>query len=102
MSEPKGYWIARIDVRDEAVYPGYIAAATPAYERFGARFIIRGGTFEPVEGSSRARNVVIEFPTYQAALDCYRSPEYTTAKAIRQSCSDGDILIIAGYAPPAA
>lgn len=98
--EPKGYWIGRIDVHDEDVYAGYREAAGPAYARFGGRFLVRGGDFEDVEGPARSRNVVIEFPSYQAALDCYRSPEYTAARAIRASCSDGELLVIAGHDGP--
>jgi uncharacterized protein (DUF1330 family) len=41
--------------------------------------------------------VVIEFPSYQAALDCYRSPEYAAAVALRFDAGIADILIIEGY-----
>ena len=96
MTGPKGYWVARIDVQDEAAYGAYIAANGVAFAKFGARFIVRGGPFEHAEGSARARNVVIEFPSYQAALDCYASPEYAAAKALRISGSEGDLIIIGG------
>ena len=43
------------------------------------------------------RTAVIEFPSYQAALDCYNDPAYQDAKAIRDPVSSGDILIIEGY-----
>ena len=46
------------------------------FKKFGGRFVIRGGKFECKEGTSRTRNVVIEFPDYAAALACYNSPEY--------------------------
>ena len=64
---PKGYWIARVDIRDAERYPLYVAAAKPAFEKYGARFLARGGAFEKLEGQVRARNVVIEFPSLQAA-----------------------------------
>jgi uncharacterized protein (DUF1330 family) len=94
---PKGYWIASIAVRDAERYKDYVATASPAYQRFGAKFLIRGGQVHATEGSPRARNVVIEFPSVQAALDCYNSPEYSAAKAIRQEVSDGDITIVEGF-----
>ena len=56
-----------------------------------------GGAFEAVEGSARERSVVLEFPSYQAALDCYRSPEYARAKALRQDASDGDLVVLSGF-----
>lgn len=95
----KGYWIARLTVNDPAGYPAYVAAAAPVYARFGAKLIVRGGTFEAKEGASRPRNVVVEFPTYQDALDCYNSPEYTAARAIRHSVADGEFIVIEGYEP---
>jgi uncharacterized protein (DUF1330 family) len=96
---PKGYWIARLTVNDAARYPEYVALAGPAYGRFGAKLLVRGGAFQEAEGNARPRNVVIEFPTYQDAVDCYNSPEYTAARAIRQSIADGELIIIEGYAP---
>jgi uncharacterized protein (DUF1330 family)/uncharacterized protein YjiS (DUF1127 family) len=92
----KAYWIVRVSVRDEARYPEYLAAAKPAFEKFGARFIVRGGAFEAMEGSARDRNVVVEFADRATATACYRSPEYDAAKAIRQKYADADFIIIDG------
>lgn len=96
----KGYWIARVDVRDDNVYAKYRDANAIAFKKYGARFVVRGGKFENPEGTSRARNVVIEFPSYQAALDCWNSPEYKHAISIRAPISEGDIVIIEGYDGP--
>lgn len=93
----KAYWVAHVDVRDAERYKDYVATAKPAFERFGARFLVRGGAFEAMEGEGRNRNVVIEFPSYQAARDCYDSPEYQEAKAIRQTVADAQMIIIEGY-----
>jgi uncharacterized protein (DUF1330 family) len=49
------------------------------------------------EGKQRARTVVIEFPSYDAALACYRSPEYQAAKALRKGKAEADIVAIEGY-----
>jgi uncharacterized protein (DUF1330 family) len=57
----KAYWIVRVSVRDEQRYPEYLAAAGPAFQNFGAKFVVRGGAFETMEGSARDRNVVVEF-----------------------------------------
>ncbi|RUM98533.1 DUF1330 domain-containing protein [Pseudaminobacter arsenicus] len=92
----KGYWIARVDVRDPEGYKDYVATAKPAFERFGARFLARGGAHELVEGPGRARNVVIEFESMAAARDCYNSPEYQAAKLIRQKFADGEIVLVEG------
>ncbi len=92
----KGYWIARVDIRDAARYPDYVAAAKPAFEKYGAKFLARGGAYQKLEGEVRARNVVIEFPSLQAAADCYNSPEYQIAAAIRQECADAEMVIVEG------
>lgn len=96
----KGYWIARIDVSDDEAYKGYIAANAEAMRKFGARFIVRGGPFENPEGAARKRNVVIEFPSYEAALACYRSKEYADALAKRLAAAQADVVIIGGYDGP--
>jgi uncharacterized protein (DUF1330 family) len=93
---PKGYWIVRVSVRNADRYPEYLAAARTAFEKFGARFIVRGGKFDTMEGSSRERNVVVEFNDYATALACYRSPEYQAAKAIRNANADADFVIVEG------
>lgn len=92
----KAYWIVRVSVRDETRYPEYLAAAKPAFDKFGARFIVRGGAFETMEGAARDRNVVVEFADHATATACYRSPEYETAKAIRQKYAEADFIIIDG------
>jgi uncharacterized protein (DUF1330 family) len=98
---PKGYWIARVDVADPEKYKAYIAANAEPFRKFGGRFLVRAGNFENPEGTSRSRNVVIEFPTYQAALDCWNSPEYQAAIALRvPPVSTIDLVIIEGYDGP--
>ncbi len=93
----KGYWVGSVEVHDGERYKDYVATATPAYQRFGAKFLVRGGQYIGAEGNSRSRNVVIEFPSYQHAQDCYNSPEYVEARAIRQQVSEGQIIIIEGH-----
>jgi uncharacterized protein (DUF1330 family) len=96
----KGYWIARIDVTDADQYKLYVQANGPVFAQHGARFLVRAGTFENVEGTSRSRNVVIEFPSYQAALDCYHSPEYQALIQVRAPAGTADIVIAKGYDGP--
>jgi uncharacterized protein (DUF1330 family) len=97
---PKGYWIARIDIDDLEKYKAYVAANAAPLRKYGAVFLVRAGRFENPEGGSRSRNVVLEFPSYQAALDCYKSPEYQAAIKLRTPVSTGDLVIIEGYDGP--
>jgi uncharacterized protein (DUF1330 family) len=96
----KGYWIANVDVADPDAYKAYVAANKGPLNKFGARFLTRGGAAETVEGGFRKRVVVIEFPSYQAALDCYRSPEYQAAKKLRAGASSADLIVLEGYDGP--
>jgi len=96
----KGYWIGRVDVSSPDGYKAYVAANAEAFQKYGARFLVRGGAFECVEGESRARNVVIEFKDHATALACYRSPEYQRAMALRQGHSVADLIIVEGYDGP--
>lgn len=97
---PKGYWIARVDVTDPEQYKAYVAANAQPLAAFGGRFLVRGGAFENPEGSARSRNVVIEFPSHQAALDCWNSPGYQAAVKLRQPVSTVDMVIVEGYDGP--
>ena len=96
----KGYWIGRVAVHNEEGYKPYAAANAAIFKKFGGRFVVRGGKFEGVEGQSRSRNVVIEFPDYATALACYNSPEYQANIKVRQPHSTLDIVIIEGYDGP--
>ena len=96
----KGYWIARVDVSDAEQYQAYVAANAEPFRTFGAHFVVRAGRFENPEGSSRSRNIVIEFPSYQAALDCWKSPEYQAARGHRLPASTIDLVIVEGYDGP--
>jgi uncharacterized protein (DUF1330 family) len=97
---PKGYWIVRIDVADPEKYKAYVAANAEPLRQYGARFLVRAGRFEAVEGGSRPRNAVVEFPSYQAAIDCWKSPEYQRAIRLRENVSTADLIVIEGYDGP--
>jgi uncharacterized protein (DUF1330 family) len=94
---PKAYWIAHVSVADPAVYDQYRAAIAAHLAEYGAKFVVRAGAQTVVEGQMRPRTVVIEFPSLQAATDCYHSPSYRAAIALRKAAADADICIIEGY-----
>jgi uncharacterized protein (DUF1330 family) len=97
---PKGYWIGRVDVKNDEGYKPYAAANAAIFKKFGGRYVIRAGKFDCVEGSARSRNVVIEFPDHAAALACYRSPEYQENIKRRLPHATADIVVIEGYEGP--
>lgn len=92
----KGYWMGMVDVTDEANYPRYIAANKAAFDKYGAKFLVRGGQGQVFEGPEASRLVVIEFDSYRVALDCFHSPEYQTALKLRQQYSNAHFAIVEG------
>jgi uncharacterized protein (DUF1330 family) len=96
----KGYWIGHVDVADPEAYKGYMTADVAAFGKFGGRFLVRGGGREVPEGKVRARTVVLEFPGYDTALACYRSPDYQAAKRLRDASAVADLVIVEGYGGP--
>ncbi len=95
----KAYWVGHVTVDDPAAYEAYRRANAAAFDKYGARFLVRGGAQQTVQGAARPRTVVIEFPNLQAARDCWDSPEYQAAKALRDPVSDADIVIVEGWSP---
>ncbi len=92
-----GYWIAFGEVWDMDEWRKYMAANAAAFDKYGARFLVRGGRSETVEGEGSSRSVVIEFPSYEAALACYRSPEYQEAKQLREGHGRLTITVVEGF-----
>lgn len=93
----KGYWIVNNVVHDLDIYNKYKEANAAPLAEYGAKFLVRGGQQESREGTNHPRTVVIEFPSYEAALACYDSEGYTKAVAIREPAADGNLIIVEGY-----
>ena len=94
---PKGYWIAHGRVDDAERYELYRAANAAPLREFGGRFLVRGGARQLREGEAKPRTVVIEFPSYEAALACYESPAYRDAIELRRGISESDLVIAEGW-----
>ena len=93
----KGYWIGHVDITDPDGYKAYMTADMAPFGKFGGRFLVRGGNREVAEGQVRNRTVVLEFPSYDAALGCYRSPDYQAAKQLRDGKAEFDLVIVEGH-----
>lgn len=93
----KGYWIANVDVSDMGGLQRYRDANRKVMTQFGAKFIVMHGQQQIPEGTSRTKQTLVEFPSYQAAVDCYNHPEYQKAAEIRHKVSVGSMVIVEGY-----
>lgn len=100
---PKGYWIAHVNAENAAdftsdAYQAYVTGARPAFEKYNAKFLARGGAFVQVEGDDLGqRHVVIEFDSLDAAKECYHSEIYAEAKKHRAAVSQASILLMEGF-----
>lgn len=92
----KGYWIARVWITDPDRYRDYVAANAEAFEKYGARFIVRGGQAEARSGPQHDRHVVLEFESFETARACHDSSEYQRAKRIRDEAAEVDLVIVEG------
>jgi uncharacterized protein (DUF1330 family) len=95
----KSYWISRCEVHDPETYKRYIEIAVPAFVRYGAKFLARGGKVEAMMGTAMSRNIVIEFPSMDDARAFFNSPEYTEALTWRLRSSTGEIYLVEGCDP---
>jgi uncharacterized protein (DUF1330 family) len=91
------YVLLNIDVTDADLYAGYAKAAGTTVEQYGGRYLVRGGRAEKLEGSvNPKRIVVLEFPSLERARAWWDGEEYRAPKALRQSASISDTILVEG------
>ena len=94
----KGYLIVRINISNAELFQQYPPLSTKAVEKFGGKYLIRGGAFEIMEGQWPAeRTTIVEFESFDKAKEFYNSLEYNEAKKVRQESADTDFILIEGY-----
>ncbi|SDU18752.1 DUF1330 domain-containing protein [Stappia sp. ES.058] len=94
-----GYWIVQGDpVSDETALAEYGQLWGPVAQRFGAKMIAASETPETVEGPGPGRVVVVRFPSYQAAQDCYHSSAYQEAARFGRKAGRRTLVIVKGAA----
>jgi len=94
----KAYWVGHVNVTKPDSYAEYGKLAGPAIEKHGGRFLARGGKSAALEGDKYARIVVIEFPSYDAAVKCYNSSEYKEAFNKQVGAANRIVAIVEGLA----
>jgi uncharacterized protein (DUF1330 family) len=100
---PKAYVVAEINVKDVAGYRGYTSAAFPIIQKYGGRFLTRGGQTIAVEGAAPAQRVmIIEFDSLEQARKFEYSKEYTAIAPLRQKTAESRLFIVEGAPDPAA
>jgi uncharacterized protein (DUF1330 family) len=91
------YVIANVDVRDPEGYREYVERVPEIVERFGGRYLARGGRAEALEGGFEPKRLVIlEFPSYEQAKAWHEAAEYAPIREIRTRFSKGDLVLVEG------
>ena len=91
------YVIGEIEVTDPAVYDDYRKQVLATVQKYGGRFVIRGGEVEALEGGWAPKRIVaVEFPTMDALRKWYRSAEYAPLIKLRQRASKGRLIAVEG------
>jgi uncharacterized protein (DUF1330 family) len=89
-----GLWIGHIEVTDAEGYARYIEGSSKVIPAYDGQFIARGGRYQQKEGKDYPRNVVIRFPTYDRALECYESEEYQAVVGQAKDSSNRTVVIV--------
>jgi uncharacterized protein (DUF1330 family) len=85
------------EIKDAAKMDDYRSRVAPTVEKFGGRFLIRGGRFEVVEGTYQpARLAMLEFPTMDQARRWYDSEEYRELKQMRLAATVSNGFFMTG------
>jgi len=92
-----GYVIANVDVKDAVAYEEYRKLVPATIQKYGGKYLVRGGPHEVLEGGwTPSRVVVLEFSSVEQAKRWYVSDEYRPAKAIRQRTAVSSVVIVEG------
>ncbi len=91
------YVIVDIDITDPVQYQEYKKQVPPSLEKYGGRFVVRGGDVEVLEGDwSPNRLVVLEFDSVSQAKRWWSSSEYAAPKSLRQSAATSSMIVVEG------
>jgi uncharacterized protein (DUF1330 family) len=91
------YVVVDLEVIDAEKFERYKQLVPATIEKYGGRYMARGGQVEALEGSwSPKRFVLLEFPSVDRAKQWFDSAEYAMPKALRQSCTRSKIIVVEG------
>jgi uncharacterized protein (DUF1330 family) len=91
------YVVVEIEIHDPVTYEEYKRLAPPSIEKYGGRYIVRGGAIETLEGDWKPeRFVMLEFPSVEQAKKWWNCAEYAQAKALRQKSSKTQMIVAGG------
>ena len=93
-----GYWIVKGTLQDQEAFDEYVKLWMPVAKEYGAKMLTAGGRHETPEGKQYERTVIVEFDSYQKAVDCYNDPNYQAALEYALKAYDRELTIVEGTA----
>ena len=91
----KAYILVQVDVTNPQQYAEYAKLSPGIIEKFGGRFVARGGRAETLEGTpAPSRIVIVEFPSYERAKEFYNSTEYQAARKVRAGAATAQFVLV--------
>jgi len=93
---PKGYWMVHLTVHDGGAFMAYLRAVRGIFKEWNATYLVQAGQAEAREGAAHDKHAVVMFDSYDAALNCYDSPEYQDAIKLREGCATLTVVIVEG------
>lgn len=89
--------IVDIKITDPEKYEKYKTLVRPSIDKYGGRFVVRGGRSETLEGDwNPERIVVLEFESVEKAKLWWDSEEYRGPRDLRWSASTGNMIVVEG------
>jgi uncharacterized protein (DUF1330 family) len=91
------YVIVEIDIVDPTGYEEYKELASATVEKYGGKYIVRGGAAETLEGDwNPKRIVVLQFDSMQRAKDWLNCEEYREPRKMRHRTARTRMVVVEG------
>lgn len=91
------YMVIRAVIHDrDAFISGYGPAAGKLSAEFGGEYVVRAPGLDVLEGdiAPGGSMVISRWPSKEAALKFWHSPEYAEVKKLREGIADCDVMLI--------
>ncbi len=91
------YVIVEIDILDPAGYEEYKKLASATVEKYGGKYIVRGGRTEVLEGDwDPKRIVVLEFESMQRAREWLYCKDYSEPRKMCHRTAKTNMVVVEG------
>jgi len=95
------YIIVEIDVVDPVGYEDYKKLAGATVEKYGGKYIVRGGKTEVLEGDWKPKRIVmLEFESADRAREWLNCEEYREPRKMRHRTAKTNMILVQGHAGP--